>query len=56
MDVRRRAAHVFAFDVLHGDEVNAVDYVEIEDGADVRMVQRRGKARFAEPSQVGFRA
>src|SRR6185369_8712230 len=30
--------HVSTFDVLHGDEVNAIDLVEVEDGADVRMV------------------
>src|SRR6185503_13490350 len=39
--------HVLAFDVLHGNEVNAVDLVEIEDGADVWMVERRGQTRFA---------
>ena len=48
-------AHVLAFDVLHCDEVNAVNFVEIEDGADVWMVQRRGETCFAFKSfEVGF--
>ena len=48
-------AHVLAFDVLHRDEVHAVHFVEIEDGADVWMVQRRGETRFAfEAFQVCF--
>src|SRR4051794_5373403 len=34
--------HVLAFDVLHGNEVNAIDLVEVEDGADVWMVERGG--------------
>src|SRR6185369_9378724 len=48
-------AHVLAFDELHRDEVNAVDNVEIEDRADVWMVQRRREPCFAfESFQVGF--
>ncbi len=49
--LKRLAVHQFAhvppFDVLHGDEVDAVRFAEIEDGANVRMVERRGKACFA---------
>jgi hypothetical protein len=32
-------AHVLALDILHGDEVDAFNVVEIEDGTDVRMVE-----------------
>src|SRR5205085_4213285 len=39
--------HVPARDVLHGDEEHTVRLVEIVDGADVRMVERRGEHRFA---------
>src|SRR6185503_5051291 len=50
-----KLSNVLSFDVLHRDEMNAVDFVEIEDGADVWMVQRRGEARFAfESFQVCF--
>src|ERR1051325_7834051 len=42
-----KLAHVLSFDELHGDEVNAVHFVEIEDRADVRVVQRRRATRFA---------
>ena len=38
--------HVSTLDVLHGDEVNAIDLVEVEDGADVWVVQRGSEARF----------
>src|SRR5215510_4557431 len=34
-------AHVTSLNVLHRDEVNVTDLVKPEDGADVRMVQRR---------------
>ena len=48
-------AHVAAGNVLHRDEVDAVDDVEIEDGADVGVIQRRGQARLAlKAFQVGF--
>src|SRR5690349_16193730 len=40
-------AHVLAFNKLHRDVVNSVDFIEIEDGADVWMVQRRGETCFA---------
>src|SRR5262245_36921945 len=40
-------AHVLAFDVLHRDEVDAFNVVEIEDGADVWMVEGRSEPRFA---------
>src|SRR5689334_6131387 len=39
--------HVLPFNVLHRDEVNAVDLVEVEDGADVWMIERGGETRFA---------
>jgi hypothetical protein len=38
--------HVSPFDVLHGDEVNAVDLVEVEDGADVWMIEGRRELCF----------
>src|SRR5215208_5201534 len=38
---------VLTFYKLHGDEMNALYFVQIVDGADVWMVQRRGEARFA---------
>src|SRR5690348_12464712 len=44
---RDELAHVLAFDELHRDEVNAVNFIEIEDRADVWVVQRRGESRFA---------
>src|ERR1044072_4317484 len=48
-------AYVLAFDELHCNEVNAVYFVEIEDGADVWMVERRGETCFAFKSfKVGF--
>src|SRR6185503_15890043 len=40
-------AHVLAFNKLHRDEVNAVDFIEVVDRADVRMVQRRRELRFS---------
>src|SRR4029079_16157940 len=39
--------NVLAFDELHRDEVSAVDFVEIEDGSDVWVIQRRCETRFA---------
>src|SRR6266404_9337089 len=48
-------AHVPSFDVLHRDKVQAVGLVHIEDGADVRMIQRRSQPRFAlKAFQIGF--
>ena len=48
-------AHVTTLDVLHRDEVNAVDLVEIEDRADVWMIEGRGETGFAfETFEVGF--
>src|SRR6185503_15479085 len=38
---------VLPFDVLHRDEVDAVDLVEIEDRADVWMIERGGETRLA---------
>ena len=47
--------HVSALDVLHRDEVDAVDLVEIEDGADVWVVERGSEARFAlKTFEIGF--
>ena len=39
--------HVATLDVLHGDEVVAFSFVEIEDGADVWMIERGRQPRFA---------
>lgn len=39
--------YVATFDVLHGDEVVSFGFVEIEDSADVWMIERGGEARFA---------
>src|SRR5215510_9082211 len=36
-------AHVLALDKLHRDEMHAFDFVDIEDRADVRVVQRGGE-------------
>src|SRR5689334_15720951 len=44
---RDELANVLAFDELHRDEMNSVDFVEIEDRADVWVVQRRREPRFA---------
>ena len=50
-----KIAHVLAFNELHGDEMHAAHFVEIEDGANIRMVERRSKSRFAfETFEVGF--
>src|SRR2546430_15740778 len=47
--------HVLAFDELHGDEVQALRLVHIEDSADVRMVQSGSEPRLAlESFQVSF--
>ena len=46
---------VLPVDKLHRDEVNALDLVQIENRADIRMIQRRRQSRFAlEPLEVGF--
>src|SRR5262245_57021356 len=34
-------SNVSAIDVLHGDEVHAIDLIQIKDGANVGMIQRR---------------
>src|SRR5258708_30841301 len=48
-------ADVLAFDILHGDEVHAFDVVQIENGADIRVIKRGGQTRFTlEPFEVGF--
>src|SRR5882672_3132712 len=50
-----KLADVLAFDELHGDEVQALRLVHIEDGADVRMVQSGSEPGLAlESFQVGF--
>ena len=47
--------NVLTLDVLHGNEVNALDVVQIKNGADIRVIKRRGQTRLAlEPFQVGF--
>src|ERR1043166_106693 len=47
--------HVLAFNVLHGDEVQTVGFIHIEDCADVWVVQSGGQLRLAlESFQVGF--
>src|ERR1051325_6530802 len=33
-------SHIATFDVLHGDEVDAFDFIEIEYGADIWMIER----------------
>ena len=48
-------AHVLAFNELHRDEVNTVNFVEIVNGADVWMVQRRRELCFSFKSfEIGF--
>src|SRR5207302_4534991 len=34
-------AHILAFDELHRDEMDAADFVQIKNCADVRMIERR---------------
>jgi hypothetical protein len=51
--VRNERAQRMAGDVLHGDESLTAGVAYFEDGTDVRMVQRRGGARFAEQALVG---
>src|SRR6266705_6826954 len=49
--------HIAPFNVLHRDEMQAIRLVEIEYGADVRMIQRRSQSGFAfESFQVCFLA
>jgi hypothetical protein len=46
---------VLSFDVLHGDEVHAVDDVHVIDSANVGMVQRRSQPCFTlKASEVGL--
>ena len=40
-------AYVLALNVLHDDKVHATNFVEIEDRADVRMIESGGQAGFA---------
>ncbi len=48
-------ADVLPLDILHRDKVNALDVVQIENGADIRVIKRRGQTRLAlEPFEVGF--
>ncbi len=44
-----------AFEELHGDEALAVVLADFVDGADVGMVQRGGRARFAAETLQGLR-
>src|SRR6185369_11000155 len=47
--------HVFPFNVLHGNEVNAVYLVEVENGADVWMIEGGSEPGFAfETLEIGF--
>src|ERR1044072_2665932 len=47
--------HVFPFNVLHGNEVNAVDLVEVEDGADIWVIESGREPRFAfETLEISF--
>src|SRR5512132_1741812 len=39
--------HIAPGNVLHRDEMNAVNFVEIENGADVGVIQRGGQTRLA---------
>ena len=59
LKLQRPPAHQFtnvaALDVLHRDEVNAVDFVQIKNRADVRMVQCRSEAGFTfKPFKICF--
>ena len=46
---------VASFDVLHRDEMQPIGLVQIEDGTNIRMVQRGGEAGFAfKALEVGF--
>jgi hypothetical protein len=50
-----KLTHVTPFDVLHGDEVMTLSFVEIKDGTDVGVIQGRGEACFAlKTAEVGF--
>ena len=40
-------SHIASFDVLHGNKMDATDVIEIEDGADVGVVQGRSETGFA---------
>src|SRR5688572_8328235 len=57
---RQRAAvyelpHILPFNELHRDEMDAVDLIEIKNGADVWMVKGRSEARFTlETPEVCF--
>jgi hypothetical protein len=43
-----QVAERLAFEQLHGDELRALELVDLVDGADVRVVQRRRRARFTQ--------
>src|SRR5436309_2428344 len=50
-----KLADVLTFDELHGDEMQALRFVHIKDGADVRMIESGSEPRLAlETFQVGF--
>jgi hypothetical protein len=40
-------SHILSLDVLHGNEVHTVHFIEIKDCADVRVIERGRKSRFA---------
>src|SRR5712691_2296650 len=42
-----KLAHIATFDVLHGDEVNSFNFIEVEYSADVWMIERRGESCLA---------
>ena len=50
-----KLAHVLALDILHRDVMDSVHFVHVEDGADVRMIERGSESRFSlESFQVAF--
>ena len=50
-----QVADVLSLDKLHCNEVNSVDIVQIKNGADVGVIERRSQTGFAlEPFEVGF--
>ena len=43
-----------ALEQLHGDELRALELVHLVDGADVRVIERRGGARLAQKPLGGL--
>ena len=50
----QQIAELLALDELHGDESGAVRFVDLEDGGDVRMVERGGRLGLLDEAPPPF--